>query len=382
MRGWTELAPYNFIHALRLSGPPDAERWRTAVAEVLGALGLETTSLTIERPAAGIDDHLEAELNRGFTSEELPLRFFLSDDPAGGYWLGIVLDHWFADDFSSRALLERIFSRYHGTDSAELTWAKRQWPRRAWLLEWRSFFQQAKSLRRACRLPLKCSLDFTVGAFRTELPAGALPSVRALAKQVDATVHDVFLAAAAQACGAAPAWALSGARDSIGLASAMDLRRLAKGAAREGFGLLISQYAVVESHPEKVLLPELIARITEKTRALKQFSGRAVFVAGLLMWWLARSRRAKATLYQRGAPFAVGLSNVNLSGSWIETAGIAEFRRVGPNGPVVPLLMMITTLHGRIFVDTTYRTSAFTRLAAESLLADFSRRLTAANLDA
>ena len=279
-------------------------------------------------------------------------------------------------------MLQRIFANYHGGERNELAWATRQPPRRNWFVEWSSFFRQSRSLRRAARIPLKARLDFTVGTFRTELPVGVLENIRAFAKQQNATIHDVFLATAAQASGAAHPWPLGARRDSIGLASAMDLRRFETGRAQEGFGLLISQYAVVEPHPENVALADLVTRIARKTRTLKRLSGRAVFVAGWLMWRLARSRQAKATMYQRGAPFAAGLSNVNLSGSWIEAAGISEFRRCGPAGPVVPLLLMITTWRGRIFIDTTYRTSAFTRAAAESLLADFCQRLSSANLAA
>ena len=84
MRGWAELAPYNFIHALRLPGAADAERWRHAVAEALATLGLPTTSLEIERPTVDIDAHLEAELNRAFASGDLPLRFFLIETATGG----------------------------------------------------------------------------------------------------------------------------------------------------------------------------------------------------------------------------------------------------------------------------------------------------------
>ncbi len=199
--------------------------------------------------------------------------------------------------------------------------------------------------------------------------------MRTLAKQQRATVHDVFLAAMAQASGTAHRWPAGKRRDSVGLVSAMDLRRFETGSARDGFGLLISQYSIVEPHPEKVPLPELVARIAQKTRPLKSLSGRAVFAVGLLFWRATRSRRTKATLLQRGAPFAAGLSNVNLTGSWIEHSGIVEFRRVGPTGPVVPLVLMITTLHGRIFIDVTFRRAAFTRSAAQGLLDDFARRL-------
>ena len=70
-----------------------------------------------------------------------------------------------------------------------------------------------------------------------------------------------------------------------------------------------------------------------------------------------------------------GLSNVNLTGSWIEQAPIVEYRRVGPTGPVVPILFMITTLRGRIFIDVTYRRTAFSRLEAETAVRDFAARL-------
>ncbi len=382
MRGWAELAPYNFIHALRLAGAAEEERWREAIVEALAALGLETASLKIERPATDIDTHVEAELNREFAAGDLPLRFFLLETSAGDHWLGVVFDHWFADDFSSRALLERIYANYRGIDSREITWARRQPARGNWWTEWRSFLQQARALRRAARIPWQSPLDLATGAFRTELPIGALENIRALAKRQDATVHDVFLAAAAQASGAAYPWTAGARRDSIGLVTAMDLRRFETGSERGRFGLLISQYTIVEPHPEEVPLAQLVTRIARKTRALKSRSGQAAFAAGWFMWRLARSRHAKATIYQRGAPFAAGLSNVNLTGSWIEAAGIAEFRRYGPAGPVVPLVLMITTMRGRIFIDTTFRTSTFTRAAAAQLLTDFCQRLTSAHLAA
>lgn len=377
MRGWSELAPYNFIHALRFDEPADVKRWRAATAEALARLGLEAAGLVIETPQTEIDALLEAELNRGFGVGDLPLRFFVIET-RGGHWFGVVLDHWFADDFSSRALLQRIHASYRAVEPAELFWAQARSPRHNWLTEWGSFLKQAAALRRARRIPLKKHLDFTVGAFRVELPAAILEAVRACAKEQRATVHDVFLAAAAQACSAAYQPRPDSRRTGLGLASAMDLRRFENGRAREGLGLLISQYAIVEDKPEELPMLELVARIARKTSELKAVSGRASLLAGLLFWRLARSRQARATLYQRGAPFAAGLSNVNLTGSWLEQAGIAEFRRVGPTGPVVPLVLMITTYRDRVFVDVTYRIAAMSRPDAQRLMEDFGQRLSLA----
>ena len=379
MRAWSELAPYNFIHAMRLEKPADVERWRCAAEDAIRTLELGTTKASIETPKADIEIHLEAELNRPFSTTDFPLRFFAIEAPAGGHWFGVVIDHWLADDFSCRALLHRMYSSYQSPAGAT-GWPALRWidscPRkRGWLAEWSSFLKQTATLRRACRVPLRDPLDFRVGTFRAELPENALGAICRLAQQQNATVHDVFLAAAAQTFGASRARLPNDRRDAVGLASAMDLRRFETGEAKTGFGFLISQYSVVERRPEEISIAELITRISARTQHLKVAPGTDVFAPTLAFFRFSRSRRAQATFFPRGAPFSAGLSNVNLTGSWIEQAGITEYRRIGPTGPVVPIVFMITTLHGRIFIDVTYRTTAFTRLDAETLIGDFTTRL-------
>src|SRR4051794_27360936 len=88
MRAWSDLAPYNFIHALRLEEPADAARWRCAAEEALQTVELGTV-VAIETPQTEIETHLENELNRSFAPDDLPLRFFLI-----GQWFGVVINHW------------------------------------------------------------------------------------------------------------------------------------------------------------------------------------------------------------------------------------------------------------------------------------------------
>ncbi len=379
MREWSVLAPYNFIHAMRLPGPVELDRWQSAAAVAMRALALPPAPIPIEQPAMDLETHLEAELNRSFSAMELPFRFFAMEAPGGGHWFGIVVDHWVADDFSCRALLQQMYSTYQ-SPAGPTEWPTLQWtnvcpPKRGWLSEWTSFLKQTATMRRACRVPLRDPLDFRAGIFRTELPSGALASIHKLAQKQNATVHDVFLAAAAQTFGAARTRQQGDRRDAVGLASAMDLRRFETGEAKTGFGFLISHYTIVERRPEEISIAELSARIGARTRHWKAVPCADPFAPVLVLWRLARTRRARATFFPRGAPLAAGLSNVNLTGSWIEQSRIAEFRRIGPTGPVVPLVFMITTLHGRIFVDVTYRRAAFTREEAESSLTDFAKRL-------
>jgi hypothetical protein len=375
MRAWSELAPYNFVHALRLEKAADIERWRRAAEEALQTLELGTT-VAIETPRTDIETHFEAELNRPFSPDGLPLRFFAIETRGEGHWFGVVLDHWLADDFSCRALLQRMYATYHSKARPPLRWANVYPQKRIWLAEWSSFARQAMRLRRARRVPLRDPLDFTTGTFRRELPSGALDAICTLAKQQNATVHDVFLAAAAQTFGASRAQQPGDRRDAVALASAIDLRRFETGEAKNGFGFLINQYFIVERRPEEISIAELITRISARTRRWKTVPGSNVLAPTLALFRLSRSRRARATFFLRGAPFAAGLSNVNLKGSWIEQAGIAEYRRIGPAGPVVPIVFMITTLHGRIFIDATYRSTAFTRQDAEIVLESFAGRLT------
>ena len=68
---------------------------------------------------------------------------------------------------------------------------------------------------------------------------------------------------------------------------------------------------------------------------------------------------------------------MNLTGSWIEQSDIMEYRRIGPTGPAIPMLLVITTFRGRIFLDVTFRTTAFAESEATSLVNDIMRRLAA-----
>ena len=131
MRRFTELAPYNFIHVMHLAAQADVHRWREAAELAVAGLGLgaprfaeehvcflSTPRITIEIPDVSLDAHLDAELNRAFSPDELPIRFFLREEADHTHWFGIVIDHWLADDYSCRQLLQRIFLRYHSPEEA------------------------------------------------------------------------------------------------------------------------------------------------------------------------------------------------------------------------------------------------------------------------
>src|SRR5438270_10227792 len=112
-------------------------------------------------------------------------------------------------------------------------------------------------LQRACRTPTRDPMDFNVGIFRTALPEGSLQATKKLAKEHGVTVHDLFLAATAQAFGAAQRWETGERRDAVAIASAMDTRRFQPEADSGGFGVALGQYIVIERRPHEVSLSEL-----------------------------------------------------------------------------------------------------------------------------
>ncbi len=243
MRHWSALTPFNFAHAMRLTKPLDLGRWQQAASAAIGGMGAGVGPISIATGGVDIDTHLTAELNRGFDEADLPFRFFAIDAHDGGHWLAVTIDHWWADDFSCRALLQQIYSAYesgrHLNDATLRLPTGRPRPR-SWLGESIAFMKEAARYRRACRRPLRDPLDFRTQTFRTAFPEEALPKIRQFARQNDATVHDALLAAAAQAFGVRHGPPRKG-RDAVALISAMDLRRFENGAARTAFGVALSQ---------------------------------------------------------------------------------------------------------------------------------------------
>ncbi len=397
MRSWSELAPYQFIHAMQIDGSADVCRWRLAAEQAVQELGLgapdflgntvrfsQAPSVRIDLPEIDLDQHVDAEMNRSFSRDELPVRFFVIEQPGNSHWFGVVVDHWLADDYSCRQLLHGIFLRYHSSESENRFTSPRQCIspplRQPGFAGLRHLVKQVAIHRRAFRLPLGDALDFRVRTFRRTLPDGFIDTLRLLAKERAATVHDLFLVGCVQAFGEFRKAQFDGKRQGIGLVTAMDLRRFeGSGEGETAFGCALGYFFVVVFQPEASASGSLIRDMASKTRLLKASNraglGELKWVQALLA--VSRSPRARATLFHRGVPQVCGISNVNLTGSWVEEARprLLDYRRIGPTGPIVPMLFMITTIGSRLSIDVTYRTAAFTRHHAEFLTDRFIMRL-------
>jgi hypothetical protein len=206
-------------------------------------------------------------------------------------------------------------------------------------------------------------------------------------------VNDVFLAAAAQVLGEHTAIQRANTRprrfgalrDHIGLASAIDLR---DAGADSAFGFAVSYYTVVLEHPEQVPLGDLVRIIAQQTGAMKTREEIAQFNLSLkcarFAWSLASARQTRAELFRKGLPIVAAISNVNLSGSWVEQAAkeahgprLLDYLRVSPVGPLLPLVFTLTTIGDRLSLCVSFRTTAFSNRIAENLVAGLMSKLLA-----
>jgi NRPS condensation-like uncharacterized protein len=397
MRRWAKLGPYNAGHVMRVTGVADVERWRAAVEPVLREITQdETAEFSITTSVLELDRKIEEELNRPFSPAECPLRFFLIANGDADYFLGVIFDHWFADSASMRLLMERFFLSYQNRETRlpiEMASAETSAifggnknkaggfaALRACL---RSYFRH----RRAYRVRLQNPLDFRAEFFSLQFPEGAIDRVREAAKKCGTTVNDFFLAAAAQVLGAYTAAArLHARRNRVGLATVVDLRPFAPGKLDKVFGFFLSYFTVVLQSPERRPLATLAKEIAHETSSLKSKAHPIRFILGLRIarkiWDTFREPRRQAQLFSKMLPLLAGISNVNLTGAWMDEDKVVEtgprvidYLRVSPVGPLLPFVFTLTTIRGRLSLCVAYRTTAFTRAQAQHIAHDFATLL-------
>ncbi|MEI8197976.1 MAG: hypothetical protein WCI73_18945, partial [Phycisphaerae bacterium] len=109
-----------------------------------------------------------------------------------------------------------------------------------------------------------------------------------------------------------------------------------------------------------------------------------------------QSPKGRALFFQKNVPLAAGISNVNMTSSWVDppatTIGtqdgntptpanfltgptVLDYIRISPTGPLLPLVFTLTTIGPRLSLCVTYRTTAFTDEQARAISREFVTRL-------
>ena len=401
---------------MTLAGEGDAARWDAAALETVRDLELgrpvfapHCSAVTygpvrwqgVDRATGTLEAHLNAAVNRAFADDELPIRFFVLPLTDRGHAFGAVYDHWIADSRAMRELMRRVYLRYSRKGVAGLprltvnapsmreSYGRKlgAWPSLTAL----SVATQALVRHSRChRMNLTDPVDVSSRVLVRELRPGLIERVHAFAKARAVSVNDVFLGVLGQVMGEhtaadryqARVRLLPSRRNQVGLGTIMDIRAAANQDLDHVFGLYLSNYVTFLKRPEATPLAQQVERIGHRTREMKQ-KGQVVRAFSSLKiartnWILAHNQRAQALNIHKLAPTVAGISNVNMTGSWADggqDGEVVDYLRTGPTGPLVPLVLTLTTIGSRLHLSMTYRTTAFDDAEARRIIEAFGDRL-------
>ncbi len=415
MRDWTRLGPYNAGQALCVAGLPDPSRWQTAVQDVMSALrlgrpqveGLRAFFYPVEAihvpvvTDATLESLVGQQMNLPFAEDDFPIRFFIVTAP-DRHWLLAVYNHWIADSFAMRSVIRNIFHRYCDSYArlAPLTLVAPSFRSLFGLylgrfpLLTRIRMSSANSLRhlQAYRLNIADPLDFHSVVSLHQLPDGLVDNLRCQARILHCTVHDLFLAALAWACGRLTVAdryrsRRRHSRKKIALGTIVDIRHNASRPLTDVFGLYLSCCTMLVARPETRQLRELARSIGSHSRWIKQ-SDQAVRRFGTLktahIWYhLLGDPLHQAGFFQKASPTIAGISNVNLTGDWMDQnqadaahgPQVLDYIRISPTGPLLPMVFTLTTIRQRLSLSVTYRTTALKQEGVDTVIADFRAAL-------
>lgn len=410
-RRWEAVHPYNAAQVMCIAGrvsPTDAS---DAWAEALRALGLGCVRLLDESRfrhevlngefaryplrvlpvGASLESHLTDELNKAFDRlDEPPFRPFLLQGQ-DEFYFGVVYQHWVADSVSIRAVLREWFTRLfdpraarcsalrHGSDGyLRLFGARGSWRLDETLL---AGFRTHMRHRRVRKVRTLGHQDYPVRVSIHQAPQGLIDELRAFAREERLKVHDVLLAAVAEACEQFVPHQPRRKRPDISIGSIVDLRPHAGADLSDTFGLFLG-FTQVVLRPQVIRdWPRLLQCVAAQNRVHKQ--------SGLpqtsMIWMLAAlavnrfvADKNLYHFYRKEMPTAGGLSNVNLNDSWAaryHPEPLRSYLRVSPTGPLAPLVFSTTTLGSRLSVALTCRDALMPPDQASAMAESMLRRL-------
>lgn len=404
LRGWEVVHPYNAAQVMEIRRELDpaaaSAAWAATLDELqLGRVEIRKISyrhiclngqmnrypVRVLPPDTCLEAFVAAELNRRFDDPgEPPFRPFLWVDATAGAWhFGVVYQHWVADSVAVRHLLRRWLERAFQLPPQRRTPRIRHanigylgllglaagpfHPAQTML----SLFRRHWRYRRARKCKTLGKRDLPVGVVMRDVPA-LIGKVVSASKRLDVKVNDLFLAAAMRACDGRIPTQVRKQRTDLAIGSIIDLRPLARGALDDRFGLFLG-FAEVICGPKLIRSPrKLLADIATQNR-LHRLRGIWPSSVGYLMLAMVFRPVVKPrklySFFRKEAPLIAGVSNVNLTSTWVGQCGdlIAGYRRVSPTGPLAPVVFAVTSLGDRMQLSITHRLGLLSSQQAREL---------------
>jgi NRPS condensation-like uncharacterized protein len=414
MYQWSDLHPYNAVHAYRISRPLHAERLRESICRAYRQVGcgfVETDAagrwyrheVDLDPPLEIVDgghnveavlrDVFARELNTPFARPRCrPMRFTAVAVGPADHYVCMGYNHWTADSVAARLLGRRILNLYLNLGLPEEpplelypdTYREVFAAKLGRLRVVRALGQAVSQMlwqRRICRPPYTAVTHFPVGFAMTSTADGAVDRLRHFARSLGATVHDVMLAALARAIVEnLPRRATDGGFRPLAMGTIVDTRGDSEVDLSTTFGTFLSYYGVRFLAEPGTGLAEVTRRVAALTRPIKAQRAYLDALPQMRLFsaaWPLLSQRRKAYYARLALPLTAGISNVVIREPWLNAPGtpIVDYLRGSPTGPMLPLTAAVTTLGNRINIGLTYRQAGFTASRLGAILGMFQEQL-------
>jgi NRPS condensation-like uncharacterized protein len=419
MLQWSELHPYNAIHTYRLAGTLNEPAFRRAVDDAfdhnsLGVAELDPDGVWYRHEETDLQQPVEInridgdepaedrlatnivrELNRPFGRPRCqPFRFSVLDADDDSHFISLIYDHWATDSIGARLLMRHVLGRYLNLDIPENAEKLDLYPGtyrdvfshrlggihlagpmlrsiRSWLAN-----------RSTRRVAYTSASQMEVGYAFSQFSPGTVQQVRQFARDNDASVNDVFLAALCRAMAPLlPKRSHSAKSHGMTLGTIVDTRADAEENLGETLGTFLGYYLIRAAGDGKIALGELtqnIAALTRKKKQQRSYLDSAVNfrVAGAI--WPRLKPEDRLHFVRRVMPLSAGISNVYLRGTWIDRNAadqILDVRRTVSSGPALPLVISPTTLHDQMNIGVSYRATGFSRSKIETIVSSLTDQL-------
>ena len=243
--------------------------------------------------------------------------------------------------------------------------------------------QNSARFRKVSRVirPPDTAHEFDCAFTSHHAPVGMIAPLLTAARKRGVTLHDVFLAALAEACDRVVPLHRSRSRKDIALGSIVDLRPHSRKDLSDTFGLFLGFTSTMCTPRDLQRWPRLLRGVARQGALHKRTGVPQASGLRMLLGWAcgtAMSRDEMIHFYRKRIPFAGGISNVNLNRCWAgqyHPSPLIEFVRVSPTGPMMPLVLTTTTLGDRLHIGLTRRTAVLSESAANDLVGHFLHRL-------
>jgi hypothetical protein len=400
MRHWSELHPYNATHTYKLAGPVRQDALQEAIAQTFTQNGLGCVEVlpdgvtyryqTDPNPEirmisdvadleSSVQEQVARELNRPFGRPVCqPMRFSVVENDSDSHYLIATYDHWTADSISARMVLRRILGQYCNLEIPDNDRPLDLYPgtyREVFanhLSKTRlgtsalGMFKQWLQNRSAPQVAYSSGTQMAVNYELYPTRSGTPDQLRAFAKSLGATVHDVILAALARSIREFLPNRVSKQNRAMLLGTIVDTRGDACENIEESLGTFLSYYAVQAACDKNTSLVALTRQIADRTRPIKQrrsYLNSFVNMRFINEIWSHINPATRPHFMRKVIPMAAGVTNVCLRNTWMNQAAAAnqilDYSRGAPTGPSLPLTLSPTTVGHEMNVGVTYRTAGF-----------------------